>query len=182
MVPFTFFIGAATLAASATGLSVVFPTSGSSLDLSRATTVKWSSSSSDPSTFNLLLLNQNRVPSVNIEISGNLTTSDESYTFDSVDVLAGSGYIFNFKDVSTDNILAQSGEFTVVSAGSNTTNHSTTTVTTSSTAASSTGTPASTASSSTASSSTETPTGGATVCKAAAPAAGGAVAALLLLL
>lgn len=45
--------------------------------------------SSDPSTFNLYLLNKDKIPSVNLKIASNLTTSDEVYTFDSVDVLPG---------------------------------------------------------------------------------------------
>ena len=36
-------------------------------------------------------------------------------------MLASSGYVFDFKDVSTNGILAQSDRFTVVSKGTNTT-------------------------------------------------------------
>jgi hypothetical protein len=129
--------------------------------------------SSDPSTFNLYLLNKDKVPSVNLKIASNLTTSDDEYTFDGVDVLPGyvafprsnpprppspfhfppliyspssapdkqyehkqpcsspltqihsrSGYIFNLKDVSSNDILAQSEEFSVVAHGDNTTTSS----------------------------------------------------------
>ncbi|OJJ07623.1 hypothetical protein ASPVEDRAFT_76470 [Aspergillus versicolor CBS 583.65] len=116
--------GAAILVVSASCLHVISPSSGSELDLSGTTKVEWSSSDSDPSTFNLYLLNKDIVPSINLKIASNLTTSDEEYTFDGVDVLPGSGYIFNLKDVSTNDILAQSDEFTVVSHGDNTTTSS----------------------------------------------------------
>ncbi|KAJ5692279.1 hypothetical protein N7462_001702 [Penicillium macrosclerotiorum] len=71
-------------------------------------------SGSDPYTFNIYLLNKDIIPSLYLKIASNLTTSDDEYTFDSVDVLPGSGYIFAFKDVSSNNTLAQSGEFSIV--------------------------------------------------------------------
>ncbi|KAL3450511.1 hypothetical protein BJX65DRAFT_305347 [Aspergillus insuetus] len=80
--------------------------------------------SSDSSTFNLYLLNKDKVPNVNLKTESNLTTSDDEYTFDRGDVLPGSGHIFNLKDVSANDILAQSDEFSVVAHGDNTTTSS----------------------------------------------------------
>ncbi|KAJ5391992.1 hypothetical protein N7509_007482 [Penicillium cosmopolitanum] len=134
MFRFTALVGPVSFAVSALCLSVVSPISGSELDLSETTKVEWSSSDSDPFTFNLYLLNKDKVPSFNLKIASNVTTSDDEYTFDSVDVLPGSGYVFDFKDVSSNNILAQSGEFSVVIYGENTTTSSaTSTVTATST-------------------------------------------------
>ncbi|KAJ0413291.1 hypothetical protein BJY00DRAFT_297114 [Aspergillus carlsbadensis] len=78
---------AAAFVVSASCFHVISPASGSELDLSGATKVEWSSSDSDPSTFNLYLLITDKVPSVNLKIASNLTSSDEEYTFDGVDVL-----------------------------------------------------------------------------------------------
>ncbi|KAL3472067.1 hypothetical protein BJX99DRAFT_262674 [Aspergillus californicus] len=164
--------GAAGFAVLASCLSVVSPTRGSVLDLSGATKVAWSPSDDDPSTFNLYLLNKDKIPSVNLKIASNLTTSDEEYTFDGVDVLPGqvsfafspaaysSGYIFNLKDFSSNNILAQSDEFSVVAQGEDTVTSSATATATATSSSSGTG------------SSTDAPTGAA-VRGAGIPVAGG---------
>ncbi|KAJ5222736.1 uncharacterized protein N7469_008976 [Penicillium citrinum] len=131
--------GPVMFAVSALCLSVVSSQNGSELDLKTKTKVEWLSSHSDPSTFNLYLLNKDKIPSVNLKIASNLTTSDDVYTFDSIDVLPGSGYIFNFKDVSSNSILAQSREFSVVVHGENTTTSSATSTATATAAVTSTG-------------------------------------------
>ncbi|KAJ5591709.1 uncharacterized protein N7459_002078 [Penicillium hispanicum] len=126
MLRFPALAGPVSFAVSALCLSVASPKNGSELDLSGTTKVEWSSSHSDPFTFNLYLLNKDNIPSFNLKIASNLTTSDDEYTFDSIDVPPGSGYVFDFKDVSSNNILAQSGEFSVVIHGENTSTSSAT--------------------------------------------------------
>ncbi|KAL2865218.1 GPI anchored serine-threonine rich family protein [Aspergillus lucknowensis] len=103
------------------GLSIDSPASGSQLDVSRKTTVTWFSDSSDPDKFGLYLINDARLPSINLKIASDIDTSAGSYSFDGIDAIPGSGYRFDLKDTNDSNILAQSDQFIIVSKGTDTT-------------------------------------------------------------
>ncbi|OJJ07615.1 hypothetical protein ASPVEDRAFT_33820 [Aspergillus versicolor CBS 583.65] len=114
-------LGATLFGSLVSGLSVNSPASGSQLDVSRKTTVTWSSNSSDLDKFDLYLINDAHFPSVSLKIAGDTDTSAGSYSFDGIDVIPGSGYRFDLKDTNDGNILAQSDQFVIVSKGSDTT-------------------------------------------------------------
>ncbi|KAF3402359.1 hypothetical protein DPV78_003666 [Talaromyces pinophilus] len=77
--------------------------------------------STDPANFNLYLINDDRLPSVSIEIASNVSTTAGSYSFDGVDVVPSSGYRFTFKDTSNNDLLVQSDTFSIVAKGDDTT-------------------------------------------------------------
>ncbi|KAL3472058.1 Ser-Thr-rich glycosyl-phosphatidyl-inositol-anchored membrane family-domain-containing protein [Aspergillus californicus] len=116
-----FVLSAIFFGSSVSGLSVDSPASGSQLDVSRKTTVTWSSDNSDPSKFDLYLINDARFPSISFKIASEIDTSAGSYSFDGIDAIPGSGYRFDIKDTNDSDILAQSDQFVIVSKGSDTT-------------------------------------------------------------
>ncbi|KAL1985976.1 hypothetical protein VTN96DRAFT_7111 [Rasamsonia emersonii] len=114
-------------AVSASALQVQYPAQGSELDLTKQNTIKWASVSTDPSSFDIYLVNNAVYPPVNQLIAKNVETSKGSYTLDGLkNVPADKGYQINLQSDSPQNtgILAQSGQFSVVSAGSSTTSAS----------------------------------------------------------
>ncbi|RLL97344.1 hypothetical protein CFD26_106545 [Aspergillus turcosus] len=153
------------LIGSAAALQITSPKKDQDVDLSKKTTVEWSSVSSDPSSFDIYLVKMNSYPPVNQLVAENVKTSDGSYTIDGLSADNGSGYQVNFvsKDPQNTGILAQSQQFKVESSGSSTTSSSasTTATETSSSSSSSTGT-ASTTATTTASTMTTTTSGTAT--------------------
>ena len=56
------------------------PTKGEDIDLSDSFTVKWDSVSTDPSTFDLYLVNNAVYPTVEQKIASDVDTSKGSYT------------------------------------------------------------------------------------------------------
>ncbi|OJJ69628.1 hypothetical protein ASPBRDRAFT_45988 [Aspergillus brasiliensis CBS 101740] len=149
------------LAAFVGALEVTSPKKGEDVDLSSSFTVTWDSVSTDPSTFDLYLVNNAVYPSVEKKVASNVDTSKGSYTVSGLSgVTDGNGYQINFLSTSTQNsgILAQSQQFTVEGGSSSTTTASaslTTSASSSSTSGStSTGTETSSSSSISSSSST----------------------------
>ncbi|KAL4996444.1 Ser-Thr-rich glycosyl-phosphatidyl-inositol-anchored membrane family-domain-containing protein [Aspergillus recurvatus] len=133
------------LAVSVGALQVTQPEKGAEVDPSSSFTVKWDSVSTDPSAFDLYLVNNAVYPSIEKKIASDVDTSDGSYTVDGVSGLEnGGGYQINLFSNSGHNtgILAQSEQFNVTGADS------------SSSSTSSTATPTSTSSTSTESEST----------------------------
>ncbi|KAL3443257.1 hypothetical protein BJX65DRAFT_312110 [Aspergillus insuetus] len=126
-------------------LSVISPANGSQLDLSRKTTITWSSTDDDPSEFDLYLTNDVHLPSISLRIARNIKSSAFSYSFDGIDVPPVFGYRFNLKDTSNADILAQSDQFIVVLKGSDTTVASATTTPTATSTSTSTSTATETA-------------------------------------
>ncbi|RAL02186.1 GPI anchored serine-threonine rich family protein, partial [Aspergillus ibericus CBS 121593] len=171
---FSYAVSLLPLAAFVGALEVTSPTKGEDVDLSKSFTVKWDSVSTDPSTFDLYLVNNAVYPTVEQKIASDVDTSSGSYTVSGLSgVSDGSGYQINLLSTSTQNsgILAQSQQFNVEGSSSATTSSSsssstssassssgTTTATTISTtgtsSSSSTGTAATTSSSSIGSSTT----------------------------
>ncbi|RDK41455.1 hypothetical protein M752DRAFT_327572 [Aspergillus phoenicis ATCC 13157] len=150
------------LAAFVGALEVTSPKKGEDVDLSSSFTVTWDSVSTDPTTFDLYLVNNAVYPTVEKKVASDVETSKGSYTVSDLSgVTDGSGYQINLLSTSSTNsgILAQSEQFTVEggSSSSSTTTASasmTTSASTSSSSASSTGTSTGTDTSSTSSSST----------------------------
>ncbi|PWY91508.1 hypothetical protein BO94DRAFT_489266 [Aspergillus sclerotioniger CBS 115572] len=141
---FTYAVSLLPLAAFVGALEVTSPTKGEDVDLSDSFTVKWSSVSTDPSTFDLYLVNNAVYPSVEQKIASDVDTSKGSYTVTGLSGISdGKGYQINLLSDSTQNsgILAQSQQFNVEgsSSSSSTASASTTSASTSS-SSSSTGT------------------------------------------
>ena len=108
-------------------LQITNPAQGSSLDLSKDNKITWNSVSSDPSSFNIVLVNQNVNPPISTNIASNVATSDGSYDLASLSgTSAGPGYQFNLisNDPKNSGILAQTGQITITPAGASTTSAS----------------------------------------------------------
>ncbi|KJK65631.1 Ser-Thr-rich glycosyl-phosphatidyl-inositol-anchored membrane family protein [Aspergillus parasiticus SU-1] len=146
------------LAASVGALQVTSPKKGEDVDLSKSFTVKWDAVDTDPSSFDLYIVNNAVYPSVEQKIASDVDSSKGSYDVSGLsDLTNGKGYQINFLSNSAKNsgILAQSQQFNVEGSSEST---STTTASESKTTASTTGTSTATTgtASSTKTSSTET--------------------------
>lgn len=130
------------LAVTAGALKVTEPKKNVEIDPSSSFTVKWDSVNTDPTSFDLYLVNNAVYPPVDKKIATDVDTSDGSYTVDSISGLAdGPGYQINLFSNEEHNtgILAQSQQFNVT--GSDDSSSSATPTTTStSTSSTSTGT------------------------------------------
>ncbi|KAJ5999654.1 hypothetical protein N7481_000063 [Penicillium waksmanii] len=124
-------VALAPLAVSVAALSVDEPKKGAEIDSSKSFVVKWSTVESDPSSFDIYLVNNAIYPSVDKKIATGIDTSKGSYTVDDLDLSAGHGYQINLLSDSKLNtgILAQSQQFNVTG---NPHSSSSTTITTSS--------------------------------------------------
>ncbi|KAH8705002.1 Ser-Thr-rich glycosyl-phosphatidyl-inositol-anchored membrane family-domain-containing protein [Talaromyces proteolyticus] len=139
-------------AATASALQVTSPTKDTNVDLSKSTEITWSHVESDPTSFDIELVNEHVNPAVAKTIATNVQTSAGSYTFSNLDAAAGrEGYQINFISNEPQNtgILAQSPGFDVsnasgssstLSAESSTTSGSSTSTGSSSATTSTTGT------------------------------------------
>lgn len=146
------------LAASVGALQVTSPKKGEDVDLSKSFTVKWDAVDTDPSSFDLYIVNNAVYPSVEQKIASDVDSSKGSYDVSGLsDLTNGKGYQINFLSNSAQNsgILAQSQQFNVEGSSEST---STTTASESKTTTSATGTSTATTgtASSTKTSSTET--------------------------
>ncbi|KAL4862850.1 Ser-Thr-rich glycosyl-phosphatidyl-inositol-anchored membrane family-domain-containing protein [Aspergillus spectabilis] len=128
------------LAVTVGALSVTEPKKNVEINPSDSFTVKWDSVSTDPSSFDLYLVNNAVYPPVDKKIASDIDTSDGSYTVDSISGLKdGHGYQVNLFSNEEHNtgILAQSQQFNMTVSD---TSSSTTSTTSSSTKTSSTST------------------------------------------
>ncbi|KAJ0419930.1 Ser-Thr-rich glycosyl-phosphatidyl-inositol-anchored membrane family-domain-containing protein [Aspergillus carlsbadensis] len=132
------------LAVTAGALKVTEPKKNVEVDPSSSFTVKWDSVSTDPSTFDLYLVNNAVYPPVDKKIATDIDTSDGSYTVDSIAGLTdGPGYQINLFSNEEHNtgILAQSQQFNMTgSDDSSSSSSATPTSTSTSTSSTSTGT------------------------------------------
>ncbi|KAL2856794.1 Ser-Thr-rich glycosyl-phosphatidyl-inositol-anchored membrane family-domain-containing protein [Aspergillus pseudodeflectus] len=131
------------LAVTAGALQVTEPKKNVEIDPSSSFTVKWDSVSTDPSSFDLYLVNNAVYPPVDKKIATDVDTSDGSYTVDSISGLAdGPGYQINLFSNEEHNtgILAQSQQFNVTGSDVSSSSSSSATPTTTSTSTSSTST------------------------------------------
>ncbi|KUL90881.1 hypothetical protein ZTR_00948 [Talaromyces verruculosus] len=146
------------LAASASALQVTSPSRGDKLDLNVSNEVTWDSVESDPTSFDIQLVNEHVNPPVIKTIATNVQTSAGSYTFSNVAAAVGDDYQINLVSTSSQNtgILAQSAQFDVSNAvdSSSTSTGTSTATRTSSTSTDTSSTTSSTSSSSTVTSST----------------------------
>ena len=100
---------------------VTSPGANSSLDLSKQNTITWTSVSSDPASFNIVLVD---ATTSNTKVVGqNVQTSSGSFNVSAqTGVIPGLDYTFNFQRTGNDQgILAQSGRFIVVAQDSSST-------------------------------------------------------------
>ena len=114
----------AALVASVTALQITQPASQAAIDVSKKNTIQWTSVSTDPSSFAISLVNMAVNPSVSISLTNSVQTSAGSYTFGPLTgVTPGQDYQVNLISTTPNDegILAQSGQFSVVSSGSSTT-------------------------------------------------------------
>lgn len=117
---FTTFAALLALSASVQGLTITSPSSGAALDPSQPITVTWTSTSSDPPVFNLVLDNTNSgsLTPHNTVLSSGISTSTGTYTIPAYALLTyGSDFVFKATDSSGSN-LATSPSFTLA-LGSN---------------------------------------------------------------
>lgn len=128
------------LMASVQAILVTSPTKDQKLDFSSTVEIQWTSVSTDPSTFNLVLVDQtNMVP---IPVKDGVKTADNKYTLTNFVAAPGTAYKFNL--LSTDplntGILAQSQTFQIIkSGGASSSDSSSSTSTTTSSSATGTG-------------------------------------------
>lgn len=106
---------------------VTSPTKDQELDFSKSIEIKWNSVSTDPSTFQLVLVDQSTM--VPVTISDSVKTSDNKYTLTNFVAKEGAKYKFNLNSVDPLNngILAQSETFEISKSGSTATTTSTST-------------------------------------------------------
>lgn len=97
---------------------VTSPTKDEQLDFSKTVEVQWTSVSSDPSTFNLVLVDQTDMTP--ITVANDVKTSDGSFSLSNFVVTPGSQYKFNIMsdDPQNTGILAQSQTFSITKSGS----------------------------------------------------------------
>ncbi|KAJ9660101.1 hypothetical protein H2198_002798 [Neophaeococcomyces mojaviensis] len=102
------------LLATADALTFTSPAAGDSLDPTQPITVEWTSDSSDPSTFDLILDNSNKNSLVkNKKIATSISTSSGSYILSTAAIMTyGDGFIFKAQSAS-GNTLSTSGAFTL---------------------------------------------------------------------
>ncbi|KAB8220205.1 Ser-Thr-rich glycosyl-phosphatidyl-inositol-anchored membrane family-domain-containing protein [Aspergillus novoparasiticus] len=128
------------LAASVGALQVTSPKKGEDVDLSKSFTVKWDAVDTDPSSFDLYIVNNAVYPNVEQKIASDVDSSKGSYDVSGLsDLTNGKGYQINFLSNSAKNsgILAQSQQFNVEGSSEST---STTSASESKTTTSATGT------------------------------------------
>lgn len=107
----------ASLLAAVSAIQVTSPAKGDELDFSETNEITWSSVSSDPTTFSIVLVDQTNMDTTTIAASVN--TADGKYTFTNFDAAPGSKYRINLIANTPKNsgILAQSEEFEITNAG-----------------------------------------------------------------
>ncbi|CEO60803.1 hypothetical protein PMG11_05331 [Penicillium brasilianum] len=116
-----FLSGLVVFTATTTAILVTYPPKGANIDWSKPVTIKWDSVQTDPSTFDLYLVNQAVNPSVSTLVAADVDTSKGSYTIkandkDLTNSDSGGGYQIDLKSSSGDGILAQSQQFKVTDA------------------------------------------------------------------
>ncbi|KAJ5168785.1 UPF0619 GPI-anchored membrane protein [Penicillium canariense] len=115
-VVFLFFLVAFTV--TTTAILVTYPPKGAKVDWSQPVIIKWRSVETDPTTFDLYVVNQAVNPSVSTLVASDVETSKGSYTIkanhkDLTSSDTGGGYQIDLKSSSGDGILAQSQQFQV---------------------------------------------------------------------
>ncbi|PWY82294.1 hypothetical protein BO83DRAFT_423133 [Aspergillus eucalypticola CBS 122712] len=106
-------------AITALAITITQPKNGDQVDFSKPYTIKWTTVASDPTNFDLILVNMNSQPTVSKKIA-NVKTSDSKYTVDKViGIPVAEGYQLNAESNTTQNtgILSQSQQFNVTKVG-----------------------------------------------------------------
>ncbi|RAH57468.1 hypothetical protein BO85DRAFT_301662 [Aspergillus piperis CBS 112811] len=106
-------------AITALAITITQPKNGDQVDFSKPYTIKWTTVASDPTDFDLILVNMNSQPTVSKKIA-NVKTSDSKYTVDKViGIPVAEGYQLNAESNTTHNtgILSQSQQFNVTKVG-----------------------------------------------------------------
>ncbi|PYH34383.1 GPI anchored serine-threonine rich family protein [Aspergillus neoniger CBS 115656] len=106
-------------AVTALAITITQPKNGDQVDFSKPYTIKWTTVASDPTNFDLILVNMNSQPTVSKKIA-NVKTSDSKYTVDKViGIPVAEGYQLNAESNTTQNtgILSQSQQFNVTKVG-----------------------------------------------------------------
>lgn len=119
------------LLASVSAIMVTSPTKDQKLDFSKSIEITWTSVSTDPTTFQLVLVDQTTMVPITIEEKVN--TKDNKFTLTNFVATPGAKYKFNLlsNDPMNTGILAQSETFEITKSGSTSSSESTTSTTTS---------------------------------------------------
>lgn len=85
-------------------------------------TVVWNSVNTDPGTVSVYLVNFSRYPTQSILLKSNVATTSGTLTIDGSYLSVGTGYQINLvPGTNTEQILAQSNQFSIVAAAGSTT-------------------------------------------------------------
>ncbi|MCJ1252018.1 Ferredoxin-fold anticodon-binding domain-containing protein 1 [Trapelia coarctata] len=105
-------------ATSALAIQVTQPSKDTDWSDNDSNVIKWTSVSTDPSTVNIVLVNQHVNPPISTTIASNIQTSDGSYTVSSLSG-HGSNFQINLVSATAGNsaILAQSEQFSLKEGG-----------------------------------------------------------------
>ena len=114
----------ATLIAAASALQLTSPTTTDAWDLSETNTIKWTSVSTDPTSFELVLVDKSTTPETQLKIADSVSTSAGQYELTNFFVKgfqAEAETKYSIKAISTDpknkGQLAESGTFNVTKSG-----------------------------------------------------------------
>ncbi|OHE99508.1 developmentally Regulated MAPK Interacting protein [Colletotrichum orchidophilum] len=99
----------------AEAVKVTSPAKGDNWDLSQTHEIKWETVSSDPKSFEIVIVNQSGYPQVS-ETIATVQAADGKYELKDAKVAAGSAYQINLVSVDPENsgILAQSNQFNFI--------------------------------------------------------------------
>ncbi|KAJ9143403.1 hypothetical protein NKR23_g6614 [Pleurostoma richardsiae] len=113
------FITLASLLAAVSALQITEPALNDKLDFSGTNTIEWTSVSSDPTSFEIVLLDNSATPPTQKTIADSVKTSDGKYSFTNFVTPVGTKYQINLVGSSKTNsgILAQSQQFEVTKSG-----------------------------------------------------------------
>ncbi|OHW91284.1 extracellular conserved serine-rich protein [Colletotrichum incanum] len=100
------------LLALAEAVKVTKPAKGDDWEISSTNEITWETVSSDPKSFEIVIVNQSSYPGVS-ETIAKVNAADGKYTLKDVKVAAGDAYRINLVSTENNGILAQSEEFSL---------------------------------------------------------------------
>lgn len=127
------------LATAAQAISITSPTNETTVTAGVAIDITWSSVSTDPSSFEIVLQTPSTSSISTTTITDDVETSAGSYSYTPSSDLEGENYRINFLNSTTSAILAQSDYFTIEAGSATASSSSTSGSSTSSGASTSTG-------------------------------------------
>ncbi|KAK2071678.1 hypothetical protein P8C59_006084 [Phyllachora maydis] len=117
------FLALSALVAAASAIEILQPDDTSQWDFSSKNTITWKNVSTDPQTFNVVLVNGAATPPSTTVIAQGVNTADDQYSFSNIAAAPGNKYSIEFVGTAAQSsgILAQSKQFNVTKSGANST-------------------------------------------------------------